>query len=92
MLWLFFASDVYCVCVCVADVSPMSAPGFSFCFPLLQAVLSQSSGASEETELMLTRALQTIHTHAQLHSSSSVEDTLIDEVFLPAGSHVFVVY
>uniref|UniRef100_A0AAR2J959 TOG domain-containing protein n=1 Tax=Pygocentrus nattereri TaxID=42514 RepID=A0AAR2J959_PYGNA len=52
------------------DVHPLSAPAFSFCFPLLQAVLSQNSGASEEAELMLTRALQTMHTHAQLRSET----------------------
>ncbi|KAG9269979.1 eIF-2-alpha kinase activator GCN1 [Astyanax mexicanus] len=61
------------------DARPLSGPGFSFCFPLLQAVLSQNSGTSEETELMLTRALQTIHTHAQLRSATDMPDTLIDE-------------
>uniref|UniRef100_A0AAR2JMK3 TOG domain-containing protein n=1 Tax=Pygocentrus nattereri TaxID=42514 RepID=A0AAR2JMK3_PYGNA len=61
------------------DVHPLSAPAFSFCFPLLQAVLSQNSGASEEAELMLTRALQTMHTHAQLRSETDCADTFIDE-------------
>uniref|UniRef100_A0A9J7X351 GCN1 activator of EIF2AK4 n=1 Tax=Cyprinus carpio carpio TaxID=630221 RepID=A0A9J7X351_CYPCA len=57
----------------------LSAPAFSFCFPLLQAVLSQSSGSSEETELMMTRALQVINTHAQLRAKFNESDTLIDE-------------
>uniref|UniRef100_A0A672LCH7 GCN1 activator of EIF2AK4 n=1 Tax=Sinocyclocheilus grahami TaxID=75366 RepID=A0A672LCH7_SINGR len=57
----------------------LSAPAFSFCFPLLQAVLSQSSGSSEETELMMTRALQVISTHAQLRAKFNETDTLIDE-------------
>ncbi|XP_026072938.1 eIF-2-alpha kinase activator GCN1-like [Carassius auratus] len=55
----------------------LSAPAFSFCFPLLQAVLSQSSGSSEEDELVMTRALQVINTHAQLRAKSN--DTLADE-------------
>uniref|UniRef100_A0A671S7H7 EIF-2-alpha kinase activator GCN1-like n=1 Tax=Sinocyclocheilus anshuiensis TaxID=1608454 RepID=A0A671S7H7_9TELE len=55
----------------------LSAPAFSFCFPLLQAVLSQSSGSSEESELMMTRALQVINTHAQLRAKSN--DTLADK-------------
>ncbi|KAI4899225.1 hypothetical protein NFI96_030703, partial [Prochilodus magdalenae] len=62
-----------------SDVLPLSAPGFSFCFPLLQAVLSQNSGSSEDMELMMTRALQIIHTHAQLRSQIDTTDTLIDE-------------
>ncbi|XP_016426339.1 eIF-2-alpha kinase activator GCN1-like [Sinocyclocheilus rhinocerous] len=57
----------------------LSAPAFSFCFPLLQAVLSQSSGSSEETELMMTRALQVINTHVQLRAKFNETDTLIDE-------------
>uniref|UniRef100_A0A671RTK2 TOG domain-containing protein n=1 Tax=Sinocyclocheilus anshuiensis TaxID=1608454 RepID=A0A671RTK2_9TELE len=57
----------------------LSAPAFSFCFPLLQAVLSQSSGSSEETELMMTHALQVINTHAQLRAKFNESDTLIDE-------------
>ncbi|KAK3540518.1 hypothetical protein QTP70_032734, partial [Hemibagrus guttatus] len=61
------------------DVRPLSAPAFSFCFPLLQAILSINSGISEETELMLTHALQIIHTHSQLRSSSDATDVLIDE-------------
>ncbi|XP_062854960.1 stalled ribosome sensor GCN1 [Trichomycterus rosablanca] len=61
------------------DVHPLSAPAFSFCFPLLKAVLGQNSGSSEDTELILTCALQIIHTHAQLRSSSDAPDLLIDE-------------
>ncbi|XP_050973844.1 eIF-2-alpha kinase activator GCN1 [Labeo rohita] len=57
----------------------LSAPAFSFCFPLLQAVLSQGSGSSEETELMMTRALQVINTHAQLRAKTNDSDTYIDE-------------
>lgn len=61
------------------DARPLSAPGFSFCFPLLQAILSRNSGTSEEVELMLTHVLQIIHTHSQLRSSSDATDELIDE-------------
>lgn len=64
----------------VADARPLSAPAFSFCFPLLQAILSVNSGTSEEAELMLTHALQIIHTHSQLRSSNVATDLLIDEV------------
>nr|XP_055023389.1 eIF-2-alpha kinase activator GCN1 [Misgurnus anguillicaudatus] len=60
------------------DVCALSAPAFSFCFPLLQAVLSQSSGSSDESEQMMTHALQVINTHAQLRAQSD-DDTLIDE-------------
>ncbi|XP_051757794.1 eIF-2-alpha kinase activator GCN1 [Ctenopharyngodon idella] len=60
-----------------SEAFALSAPAFSFCFPLLQAVLSQSSGSSEETELTMTRALQVINTHAQLRAHS--DDTIIDE-------------
>ena len=69
-----------CVCVCVAEAQPLSAPAFSFCFPLLQEVLSESSGSSEETEILMTRALQIINQHAQLRSQSDAPDELIDEV------------
>ncbi|XP_073766133.1 stalled ribosome sensor GCN1 [Danio rerio] len=62
-----------------SDVLVLSAPAFSFCFPLLQAVLSQSSGSSEESELMMTRALQVINTHAQLRAQDDTTDTFIDE-------------
>ncbi|XP_062399503.1 stalled ribosome sensor GCN1 [Sardina pilchardus] len=61
------------------EVHPLSAPAFSFCFPLLQAVLSQSSGSSEETEFMMTRALQVLNQHAQLRSQLDDADNLIDE-------------
>lgn len=62
-----------------SDVRALSAPAFSFCFPLLQAVLSQSSGSSDESEQMMTHALQVINTHAQLRAQSD-DDELIDEV------------
>lgn len=69
-----------CLFVFFADARALSAPGFSFCFPLLQAILSRNSGTSEEVELMLTHVLQIIHTHSQLRSSSDATDELIDEV------------
>uniref|UniRef100_A0A4W4EKN6 TOG domain-containing protein n=1 Tax=Electrophorus electricus TaxID=8005 RepID=A0A4W4EKN6_ELEEL len=62
-----------------ADVRPLSAPAFSFCFPLLQAVLQQGgAGAADERDLLATRALQTILAHAGLRSSSA-PDAPIDE-------------
>ncbi|XP_030646777.1 eIF-2-alpha kinase activator GCN1 [Chanos chanos] len=62
-----------------AEAQPMAAPAFSFCFPLLQAVLSQNSGTSEETETVMTRALQVINQHAQLRGQTNTDDTVIDE-------------
>uniref|UniRef100_A0AAY4DUK3 TOG domain-containing protein n=1 Tax=Denticeps clupeoides TaxID=299321 RepID=A0AAY4DUK3_9TELE len=62
-----------------AKVLPLSAPAFSFCFPLLQAVLSHSSGSSEETEAVMTRALQVIAQHAQLRATGDSTDGFIDE-------------
>lgn len=43
-------------------------------------MLSQSSGTSEEAELIMTQALQIINTHAQLRALSDDNDALIDEV------------
>ncbi|KAJ8379495.1 hypothetical protein SKAU_G00002730 [Synaphobranchus kaupii] len=62
-----------------ADVRPLSAPAFSFCFPLLHAVLSQPSGTSEEAEAMLVQALLVINEHAQLRAQDDNPDLLIDE-------------
>ncbi|KAJ8263285.1 hypothetical protein COCON_G00157420 [Conger conger] len=62
-----------------ADVRPLSAPAFSFCFPLLHAVLSQPPGAGEEAEAMLVHALQVINEHALLRALDDNPGILIDE-------------
>ncbi|XP_059192909.1 stalled ribosome sensor GCN1 [Centropristis striata] len=62
-----------------ADVAPLSAPAFSVCFPLLNAMLRESSGSTEETESMMTRALQVILEHSQLRSATDMDDLAIDE-------------
>uniref|UniRef100_A0A8C7IKY4 GCN1 activator of EIF2AK4 n=1 Tax=Oncorhynchus kisutch TaxID=8019 RepID=A0A8C7IKY4_ONCKI len=61
------------------DMAPLSAPAFSFCFPLLNTVLRDSSGSTEETESMQVRALQVINVHAQLRAEVDTTDILIDE-------------
>jgi hypothetical protein len=61
-------------------MAPLSAPAFSFCFPLLNTVLRDSSGSTEETESMQVRALQVINVHAQLRAEVDTTDILIDEV------------
>uniref|UniRef100_A0A8K9X7H9 GCN1 activator of EIF2AK4 n=1 Tax=Oncorhynchus mykiss TaxID=8022 RepID=A0A8K9X7H9_ONCMY len=61
------------------DMAPLSAPAFSFCFPLLNTVLRDSSGSIEETESMQVRALQVINVHAQLRAEVDTTDILIDE-------------
>uniref|UniRef100_A0A3Q3F6D5 GCN1 activator of EIF2AK4 n=1 Tax=Kryptolebias marmoratus TaxID=37003 RepID=A0A3Q3F6D5_KRYMA len=61
------------------DVAPLSAPAFSFCFPLLNASLRESSGSTEETENMMTRALQVVNVHSQLRASTDASDFAIDE-------------
>ncbi|XP_018524768.1 eIF-2-alpha kinase activator GCN1 [Lates calcarifer] len=61
------------------DVAPLSAPAFSFCFPLLNAMLRESSGSTEETENMMTRALQVINEHSQLRADTDSDDIVIDE-------------
>lgn len=63
-----------------SDVAPLSAPAFSFCFPLLNAMLRESSGSSEEAEIVMTRALQVIAEHSQLRADTDGDDTAIDEV------------
>ncbi|XP_043967606.1 eIF-2-alpha kinase activator GCN1 [Gambusia affinis] len=59
--------------------APLAAPAFSFCFPLLNAMLRESSGSTEETEAMMTRALQVINVHAQLRAATDSDDLTIDE-------------
>uniref|UniRef100_A0A8D3D3V7 GCN1 activator of EIF2AK4 n=1 Tax=Scophthalmus maximus TaxID=52904 RepID=A0A8D3D3V7_SCOMX len=61
------------------DVAPLSAPAFSFCFPLLNAMLRESSGSTEETENMMTRALQVINEHCKLRADTDLSDIFIDE-------------
>uniref|UniRef100_A0A3Q3WWH8 TOG domain-containing protein n=1 Tax=Mola mola TaxID=94237 RepID=A0A3Q3WWH8_MOLML len=60
------------------DVAPLSAPAFSFCFPLLNAMLRGSSGSTEETENMMNRALQVISEHSQLRAETDSGD-IVDE-------------
>lgn len=60
-------------------MSPLSAPAFSYCFQLLNAMLKESSGSNEEAELLMTRALQVIAEHCQLRAADG-EDTAVDEV------------
>ncbi|TDH12410.1 hypothetical protein EPR50_G00046790 [Perca flavescens] len=61
------------------DVAPLSAPAFSVCFPLLNAMLREFSGSTEETENMMTRALQVITVHCQLRAATDMDDLVIDE-------------
>ncbi|XP_069380401.1 stalled ribosome sensor GCN1 [Paralichthys olivaceus] len=61
------------------DVTPLSAPAFSFCFPLLNAMLRESSGSTEETENLMTRALQVINEHCQLRAETNIDNFAIDE-------------
>ncbi|CAG02489.1 unnamed protein product [Tetraodon nigroviridis] len=62
-----------------SDPAPLSAPAFSFCFPLLNAKLRESSGSTEETENMMTRALQVTMEHCKLRASTANVDFAIDE-------------
>ncbi|KAM3611156.1 uncharacterized protein V6R79_014354 [Siganus canaliculatus] len=62
-----------------ADVAPLSAPAFSFCFPLLNAMLRESSGSTEEAENLMTRALQVVSEHCRLRAASNCDDIVIDE-------------
>ncbi|XP_061586476.1 stalled ribosome sensor GCN1 [Cololabis saira] len=61
-----------------AEAAPLSAPAFSFCFPLLNATLRDVSESTEEAEVMMTRALQVINEHSQLRASPDI-DVAIDE-------------
>lgn len=63
-----------------SDAAPLSAPAFSFCFPLLNATLRESSGSTEETENTMMRALQVINEHSQLRADTNSDDVAIDEV------------
>uniref|UniRef100_A0AAX7TIT7 TOG domain-containing protein n=1 Tax=Astatotilapia calliptera TaxID=8154 RepID=A0AAX7TIT7_ASTCA len=61
------------------DAAPLSAPAFSFCFPLLNATLRESSDSTEETENTMMRALQVINEHSQLRADTNSDDVAIDE-------------
>ncbi|PIO38335.1 hypothetical protein AB205_0061250, partial [Aquarana catesbeiana] len=80
-----FAACVMPVHLKSFGASPLSAPAFSFIFPLLKMVLLETSNNSEETEELLVQTLQIITVHSQLRSSKS-QTKLIDEngpEFLP---------
>ncbi|XP_060926868.1 stalled ribosome sensor GCN1 [Limanda limanda] len=62
-----------------SDVAPLSAPAFSFCFPLLNAMLRESSGSTEETENMMTKALQVLNEHCELRAETNIDAIVIDE-------------
>ncbi|KAL0979528.1 hypothetical protein UPYG_G00186210 [Umbra pygmaea] len=61
------------------DMASLSAPAFSFCFPLLNMVLRDSSDRTEDMENTMVRALQVINVHAQLRAEVDTTDILIDE-------------
>ncbi|XP_070759930.1 stalled ribosome sensor GCN1 [Enoplosus armatus] len=61
------------------NVAPLSAPAFSFCFPLLNAMLKESSGSTEEAENLMIRALQVVTEHSQLRADTDSDDIVIDE-------------
>ncbi|XP_056152960.1 eIF-2-alpha kinase activator GCN1 [Lampris incognitus] len=61
------------------DTASLSAPAFCFCFPLLNAMLRDSSGSTEETESMMTKALQVVNEHTQLRAQADSTNMLIDE-------------
>ncbi|XP_072911784.1 stalled ribosome sensor GCN1 [Hemitrygon akajei] len=61
-----------------AEVKPLTAPAFAYCFPLLKMVLTDTVNDSEEKEGMLIQALQIINEHAQLRSTTD-SSQLIDE-------------
>ncbi|XP_069038064.1 stalled ribosome sensor GCN1 [Lepisosteus oculatus] len=60
-------------------VQPLSAPAFSFCFPFLRAVLTDTPNDGEEAEALLVQALQVINEHAQLRSAGAAPELLMDE-------------
>uniref|UniRef100_A0A8C5HZY1 TOG domain-containing protein n=1 Tax=Gouania willdenowi TaxID=441366 RepID=A0A8C5HZY1_GOUWI len=62
-----------------ADMARLSAPAFSFCFPLLNATLRDSSGSNEESESLMIRALQVVNEHSQLRANTDSDDIFIDE-------------
>ncbi|XP_069022317.1 stalled ribosome sensor GCN1 [Embiotoca jacksoni] len=61
------------------DVTPLSAPAFSFCFPLLNATLRESSGGDEDAENTMIKALQVVNEHSQLRADTEADDITIDE-------------
>lgn len=61
-------------------MGPLSAPAFSYCFPLLNAMLKESSGSTEETEALMTQALQVVNEHCELRANTQADDLTIDEV------------
>uniref|UniRef100_A0A665VTC9 GCN1 activator of EIF2AK4 n=1 Tax=Echeneis naucrates TaxID=173247 RepID=A0A665VTC9_ECHNA len=58
---------------------PLSAPAFSFCFPLLNNILTQSSGSTDEAENIMIRALQVVNEHSKLRANTDCDDIEIDE-------------
>lgn len=72
LMWFYFIFS--------SDVAPLSAPAFSFCFPLLNATLRESSGSTEEKENIMTRALQVVNEHSHLRADPNTDDIVIDEV------------
>ncbi|XP_068166575.1 stalled ribosome sensor GCN1 [Antennarius striatus] len=60
------------------EVAPLSAPAFSFCFPLLNVILRESSDSTEEKEALMNRALQVVIQHSQLRAVTDSDD-FIDE-------------
>ncbi|XP_053558036.1 eIF-2-alpha kinase activator GCN1 [Bombina bombina] len=58
--------------------SPLSAPAFSFTFPLLKMVLMETANDSEENEELLVQTLQILTEHSQLRSSPS-QINVVDE-------------
>lgn len=77
---LLFLSFQYVLFIFSSDAAPLSAPAFSFCFPLLNATLRESSDSTEETENTMMRALQVINEHSQLRADTNSDDVAIDEV------------
>ncbi|XP_075424511.1 stalled ribosome sensor GCN1 isoform X2 [Ascaphus truei] len=68
-----------------SGASPLSAPAFSFVFPLLKIVLMETSNSGDENEEILVQTLQILTVHSQLRSLESLRD-LVDEngpEFLP---------
>ncbi|XP_053325705.1 eIF-2-alpha kinase activator GCN1 [Spea bombifrons] len=59
-------------------VSPLSAPAFSYIFPLLKMVLLGTTNDNEEKEELLAQALQILTVHSQLRSSLK-QTELLDE-------------
>ncbi|KAM4708063.1 stalled ribosome sensor GCN1 [Discoglossus pictus] len=60
------------------EAAPLSAPAFSYVFPLLKMVLMDTPNDSEENEELLVQALQILTEHSQLRSSPNKIE-LLDE-------------